>query len=132
MKKTPVNFDYPDSYKSKKITIYNLDIPLYQCSVDIAVGEKARQIEKLWGNKPLKSGGQARDYMSNCYCMVSLYADKPDISTVAHEFIHVCNFIFKSRGLKLDVDNDEAFAYLHTYLMDEYIKYAKKHKFISY
>lgn len=46
--------------------------------------------------------------------------------SISHEFIHVINAIFKCRGVKLDYDNDEPYAYMMTYLMTQ----AQKHDFI--
>jgi hypothetical protein len=48
------------------------------------------------------------------------------VGVLAHEVIHAANFIFYSRGIKLDIENDEAYAYLVEYLMDKLSKFYKK------
>jgi hypothetical protein len=40
-------------------------------------------------------------------------------STLMHEIVHLVNNIFKSRNIKLDVDNDEPQAYLAGWIADE-------------
>ena len=42
---------------------------------------------------------------------------------IAHEIVHIVNSIFKRTGIELDVDNDEAQAYLTGYLMKEIDKF---------
>ena len=39
--------------------------------------------------------------------------------TIAHECKHIVNFIFEARGIKLDLDNDEAECYLLEWLVDK-------------
>ena len=38
--------------------------------------------------------------------------------TIAHEALHVTSFLFDNRGLKLDMNNDEAQAYLLEWIVD--------------
>ena len=38
---------------------------------------------------------------------------------LAHEFVHVINRIFNCRGIALDYNNDEPYAYMMTYLMTQ-------------
>jgi hypothetical protein len=48
------------------------------------------------------------------------------IATISHEAIHTCNTIFRDKGIKLDVDNDEPQAYLVDWLVKQiYWEYLK-------
>jgi len=51
------------------------------------------------------------------------------VNTITHECIHLCSFISKRVGLKLDLDNDESQAYLSGWLSGEiyktYLKFKK-------
>jgi hypothetical protein len=53
---------------------------------------------------------------------------KPDASykSVAHEAVHLVNNVFKDRGIKLDVFNDEPQAYLTGWFTGEIHKALKK------
>lgn len=53
---------------------------------------------------------------------------KPNTSagTIAHEVIHIANFVFKNCYITLDIDNDEPYAYLIGYLVDQIHKFLQK------
>lgn len=44
------------------------------------------------------------------------------ISTICHEAFHITNFIMKRVGIDSDVNNDEAQAYLLSYIVEEVLK----------
>lgn len=51
--------------------------------------------------------------------------DKPvpqNISFLTHECVHAANYVFMTRGLKLDLENDEAHAYLIQYIFLNCVK----------
>ncbi len=48
------------------------------------------------------------------------------ISTIAHEAFHVTNFISKRVGIKPNVNNDEAQAYLLSWIVEQVYKEFKK------
>ena len=48
------------------------------------------------------------------------------IGTIAHEALHISNFILKQTGIKPDVDNDEAQAYLLTWIVEQVYKFKMK------
>lgn len=45
--------------------------------------------------------------------------------TIAHEALHATNRILHSRGVEIDANNDEAQAYLLTYILDKIQKFKK-------
>lgn len=47
-------------------------------------------------------------------------------STLVHEIIHLVNNIFKSRNIKLDIDNDEPQAYLAGWIANELYTFIKE------
>ncbi len=55
---------------------------------------------------------------------VVAFTNKNQLSTIAHEVVHLKNFIFKDCGIILDLDNDESEAYLSAFLFE------KIHEFI--
>ena len=54
---------------------------------------------------------------------IVLAIEEVNYGIIAHEIVHIVNSIFKRTGMKLDVDNDEAQAYLTGYLMKEIDKF---------
>jgi ribonucleotide monophosphatase NagD (HAD superfamily) len=40
-----------------------------------------------------------------------------DVTTLAHELVHACFMVLDDMGVKVEAGNNEALAYLHTYLM---------------
>lgn len=49
--------------------------------------------------------------------------------SIAHEAIHAANFLFGDRGIVLDADNDEAFAYFVEWVVDQVYAFARECKF---
>lgn len=45
--------------------------------------------------------------------------------TIAHEAYHIVNYIAKTNGIDLDIDNDEALSYLIEWVTDEIYKFMK-------
>jgi hypothetical protein len=58
---------------------------------------------------PGKTLGYDGDYV--------IYLRKKNISTLAHECLHVANMILERANVKVDLDNDEAQAYLLGFLI---------------
>ncbi|WP_347216529.1 hypothetical protein [Chryseobacterium sp.] len=47
---------------------------------------------------------------------------KTDVSVIAHEAVHIVNYVFKQAHISLDLDNDEPQAYLMGWVVDKIIK----------
>lgn len=56
----------------------------------------------------------------------SLFSDEFAISTICHEAFHISNFIIKRIGIIPDVNNDEAQAYLISWIVEQTVKQFKK------
>lgn len=50
-----------------------------------------------------------------------------DLNTISHEIVHAVNFIYLSRGIKLDLNNDEPQAYLTGWAMGITTKFLKSY-----
>jgi hypothetical protein len=48
---------------------------------------------------------------------------------IAHEAVHIANFMFDSRGMVPDQKNDEAFSYFTEWVVDQVYTFAKECKF---
>jgi hypothetical protein len=47
---------------------------------------------------------------------------KNDIVTLAHEINHLVFRLFESLGISTDANHSEPFCYLHSYIMNKYLK----------
>ena len=47
-------------------------------------------------------------------------------SVIAHEAVHLVNYIFRKRGVILDTNNDESQAYLTGFIVNEIDKFLKQ------
>lgn len=60
------------------------------------------------------------------YIILVKTSHKDDWSVIAHEALHVSNMILNSRGVEIDTSNDEASAYLMSYIIEKIQKYKNK------
>ncbi|WP_137905400.1 hypothetical protein [Chryseobacterium sp. 2VB] len=54
---------------------------------------------------------------------VVCFRDRPKNSVITHECVHLVNKLFKDRGQKLDIENDEAQAYMTGWFFDQIEKF---------
>lgn len=69
------------------------------------------------------AGCAARSVDGSCYAIIML--EKPSISYLAHEIVHIVNMILSHVGVTLDPENDEAQAYLTGYLTQIVFRFFK-------
>ena len=55
------------------------------------------------------------------------FINKPSNAVIAHEAVHAVNNIFKSRGIKLDINNDELQAYLTEWVFEQVENYFEEY-----
>lgn len=60
--------------------------------------------------------------------IIVAFSDAKDLSVVAHEIVHIKNYIFLRIGANLDLNNDEFEAYLTMYLFDKIYNFLSKIK----
>lgn len=101
--------------KKIKIPIYYGDLFLIQTD-DFEKVEKKYNLTSLhgvyacaWDNP--KKNGESRFYM--------LFSYDCDPVDIAHEALHVTNFICKSRNISVDMNNDEPRAYLLGWIVQQ-------------
>lgn len=128
---------------SKVKNLYEVIIPIYQCKLFIIITDDFVAAAKQAGfslNKSFNTAAGIACRVSRknggCYFLGinKEYAD--DWSVIAHEALHITNFIFKDKGLKSDLSNDEAQAYLLQHIVSLVMEYkirtaSKLKKFIK-
>lgn len=107
--------------KQKKIKI-----PIYQCELTIVLDRDLTRIEKKYKTKPLKDFGAVTFKDETKYRnYVVAFTDANHLSNIAHEIVHIKNFIFLDCAMELDRYNDEPEAYLTGWLFDEIYNFLK-------
>ncbi len=75
--------------------------------------------------KPMRGRGMATEYSLDGYKVILVgFIKTAGVNTIAHECVHVKNYIYGSVGVKTDPDNDEAEAYFFGYLFSAVYEFA--------
>lgn len=112
--------------KRKISGVYKLEVPMYRCHIEILFKDATDKLKKFWKNEG-NYGGVTYDYLENDRSIIiSFPSDKPLNSTAVHELCHATQMILKNAGHPFG-DIDEPFAYLLTFLVEEYEEIHKKH-----
>lgn len=105
--------------KIKKIRIpiyeYNLTVIVVECLSEIAEKYSLKDVERCAAITFKRKGD------------VFVAFSKLSNSTIAHEIVHIINYIFADCGAMLDLDNDEPQAYLTSYLFEQIEKITKSY-----
>ena len=111
--------------KLKKNIVKEINVPIYGCKITyivtydfIKTARKYKDELCLDSNEcrglAFRLGGSRHSYM---ILVKPRYRKAWD--TIAHEALHVANFILEDRGIKGSYKNDEAQAYLLSYIIEE-------------
>lgn len=110
---------------SKKITI-----PLYFIDLRIIFANNLSEIQEKYNFTDLSKysaitfENENSEY-NECIVAFSEY----DLSVIAHEIVHIKNYVFRETSMKLCKDNDEAEAYLTGYLFKQIEQFLIKFRF---
>lgn len=125
------------------MVVDNLPIPIYGGRIHIIISHDffGKDLENLSKKYDRNLFGDSRECVafttsrSNHYIFVlstnflpKKHFEAELVNTIAHECVHLCSFISKRLGLKLDEDNDEAHAYLTGWFAGEIFKTYLKFK----
>lgn len=107
----------------KKKTI---DIPIYCSKLTIILDTDLSYAEKKYKKKSLKDFGAVTFKDKSKYRNYVVAFEYSSGSIIAHEIVHIINYIYIDCGIKLDRKNDEHQAYLTGWLFDEIDKFLNK------
>lgn len=113
----------------------SIRVPLYHQNLQIMICEDVeKEIEEI--NKKFYVSKDRLDFagfastIDNYHLILlnkkHIKSESFAVSTIAHEALHITSFIFKRVGIKPDVKNDEAQAYLISWIVEETFKQYKK------
>lgn len=113
----------------------NVEVPLYHQHILIIISEDVeKEIEQINKKYPANidrfefSGYSEGNGKFHLIVLNKKYLTDESftISTIAHEAFHITSFIIKRVGIKPDVNNDEAQAYLLSWIVEQIYKLYKK------
>jgi hypothetical protein len=104
-----------------------IKIPIYHGELTIILDKDLSYIEKTYKTASLEDFGAVtlKDKFSYRHYIVA-FTDSNHLSNIAHEIIHLKNYIYLDCAMELDRYNDEPEAYLSGWLFDEIHKILKQ------
>lgn len=95
-----------------------IKIPIYNERLNIVFYNENKEIESKYNIEVYQSTEAFTTRLNNGAILVAFNSDKVNSRVIVHECVHIVNFIFKSKGIDLHLDNDEAQAYLTDYIFE--------------
>jgi len=116
------------AYKQKitKAKALFIDLPMYNIKVYVFTPKMNKELTEKHGWEKCYDG-QARNYIDD-HRNVMVRFNYDTEGNVAHEMLHVVQFVMEYIGHNLDESGDEPSAYLLGYLVDEYYRLKKELK----
>lgn len=96
-----------------------IDIPIYKGKLTMIFDIDLSFVEKKYKTKSLKDFGAVTLKDESKYRNYVVAFEYSYGSIIAHEVVHIINYIFLDCGIELDRVNDENQAYLTGWLFDE-------------
>lgn len=97
-----------------------IKIPIYGCELTMILDENLDYVENKYKTYSLKDFGAVTLKDNNGYRhYVVAFTDASHLSNIAHEVVHLKNYIFLDCAMEVDRYNDEPEAYLTGWLFDQ-------------
>lgn len=108
--------------------IKNLKIPIYGGTLVIVFDKDLTWVQKTYKTALLENYGAVtlKDETKERFYVVAF--ESRDRGLIAHEIVHIINYIFLDCGIQLDRVNDESQAYLTGWLFDEIDKFINQYR----
>lgn len=100
-----------------------IQIPIYCCELTVIIDKDLSYMESKYKTNSLENFGAVtlKDKSKYRHYVVG-FTDRDHLSNIAHEIVHIKNYIFLDCCMEVDRHNDEAEAYLTGWLFDEIFK----------
>jgi hypothetical protein len=105
--------------------IKTIDIPIYRGKLTMIFDKDLSYVEKKYKTSSLNNFGAVTLKDESKHRQYVVAFEYSDGSIIAHEVVHIVNYIFLDCGIELDRINDENQAYLTGWLFDEIDKFLK-------
>ncbi len=97
-----------------------IEIPIYQGKLTLILDKDLKAVEKKYKTTSLDDFGAVTLKNKDDYRhYVVAFTDKDHLSTIAHEIVHIKNYIYLDCAMETDRYNDEPEAYLTGWLFDK-------------
>jgi hypothetical protein len=96
-----------------------IDIPIYQCKLTIIIDKDLSYVEEKYKTKSLKNYGAITMRVPDTFGEYVIAFEYSESSIMAHEVIHLKNYIYDDLSIELDRFNDEPEAYLVGWLVKQ-------------
>lgn len=103
-----------------------IKIEIYCCKLTIILDKDLRYVQKRYKTAPLEDFGAVtlKDESKYRHYIVA-FTDSNHLSNIAHEIVHIKNYIYLDCAMELDRHNDEPEAYLIGWLFDQIYMFLK-------
>ena len=101
-----------------------INIPIYCGKLTMIIADNLSFVEKKYKTNSLQDFGAVtlKDEKKYRHYVVA-FTDAKHLSNIAHEIVHIKNYIFLDCAMELDRHNDEPEAYLTGWIFDEIYKF---------
>jgi len=103
-----------------------IDIPIYHCKLTIVLDKDLSYVEKKYRTKSLSNYGAITMRVPNKFSEYIMAFEYGEGTIIAHEIVHLKNYIYQDRGIELDKFNDEPEAYLTGWLFKQVDEFLNK------
>jgi hypothetical protein len=98
-----------------------IEVPIYGCDLTIILTKDLNEVVRKYKLKGEFSefGALTFEDKSKYRHYIVAFTDANHLSNIAHEIVHIKNYIFLGINAKVDLHNDEPEAYLTGWLFDK-------------
>lgn len=100
-----------------------IDIPIYQCKLTIILDKDLSYVEKKYGTKSLSNYGAVTMRVPDKFSEYIMAFEYNEGTIIAHELVHLKNYIYLDCAMEVDMYNDEHEAYLTGWLFKKIEKF---------
>ncbi len=93
-----------------------IKIPIFQCKLTVILDKDLKYITKKYNTIDLSNYGAITMRVPNKHSEYIIAFEYDEGSIIAHEIVHLINYIFEDKHVELDLKNDETQAYLTGWL----------------
>ena len=103
-----------------------IKVPIFDFKLRVVVFDDTKEAIE-WCPEYFKQGYSALTLEHTDSCKATIIIPSKYYGSTVHELVHAKNLLFKAKGIKPDVDNDEVEAYLMSWLYEQVDVIIKKH-----
>lgn len=103
-----------------------IKIPIYECKLILILVKDLSYVEKKYKTRSLKNYAAVTIPDENKLGNYIVAFECKDRGIIAHEIVHLINYIFIDHGVELDRHNDETQSYLTSWLFNKIEKFIYK------